>query len=76
MSNIGLEYPVPSIATKFTLLFSHIERILCDFHPLQEVQILVTNLISKYNATTDYTGFSRKLENYRSTLVSRYLGLR
>jgi hypothetical protein len=54
----------------------HIERMLCDFHPPQEVQIIVTDLINKYNATTDYTGFSRELENYRSTLVNRYLGLR
>jgi hypothetical protein len=51
----------------------HIERMLYDFYPPQKVQILVGNLIIKYNATTDYTGFRKNLENYRSTLVGRYL---
>lgn len=51
-----------------------IERMLHDFHPPQHVQILVTELINRKNATTDYSGLNMELENYRSSLVNLYLG--
>src|ERR671930_120894 len=50
-----------------------IERMLYDFYPPERVQIFVTELRNRYNATADYTGFLSELENNRSTLVSRYL---
>jgi hypothetical protein len=50
------------------------KRMLYDFHPPERVQILVAELINRFNATTDYTAFNTELENYRSTLVDRYLG--
>ena len=51
-----------------------IERMLHDFYPPQHVQILVTELINRRNATTDYSGLNMELENYRSSLVNLYLG--
>jgi hypothetical protein len=51
-----------------------IKRMLYDFNPPERAQILVSELINRFNATTDYTAFNRELENYQSTLVNRYLG--
>jgi hypothetical protein len=51
-----------------------IKRMLYDFNPPERVQILVSELINRFNATTDYTAFNMELENYRNTLVNRYLG--
>lgn len=51
-----------------------IERMLYDFYPHDRVQILVAEWKNRLNATTDYNGFYRELDDYRSTLVNRYFG--
>jgi hypothetical protein len=49
-----------------------IELMLRDFNDPQAVRAL-TELTDKYNPTTDYVSFNKKLVNYRDSLVGRYL---
>ena len=55
-------------------LINEIETRLYDFCPHEHVQAIVTEFKRRLNATTDYTAFYIELDNYRSTLVNRYLG--
>jgi hypothetical protein len=51
-----------------------IGRMLYDFYPPERAQILAADFNNRYNSTMDYIAFNRELENYRRTLVNRYLG--
>jgi hypothetical protein len=52
-----------------------IERMLQDFYPPHYVQSIIKDLINRYNSTTDYAGFDKELENFRSSIENMYLGL-
>jgi hypothetical protein len=58
---------------KIEAMLKDIERMLHDLNSTETVQILVTELTNKYIATTDYVSFIKELENYRHSLVDRYL---
>ena len=50
----------------------HIKRMLEDFYLPEQVSLIVSDLYSKYNATTNYRRFYMVLETYRGNLADRY----
>jgi hypothetical protein len=52
-----------------------IERMLQDFYLPHYVQSIITDLINRYNSTTDYAAFNKELVNFRSSVENIYLGL-
>lgn len=51
-----------------------IKRMLQDF-PRLNMQSIITDLINRYNSTTDYAGFNKELKNFRSSIENMYFGL-
>ena len=51
-----------------------IRRMLYDFHPAEQVQTLLSNLIGKLNAAPNYASMEMEVKRYRNWLVNRYLG--
>jgi hypothetical protein len=55
-------------------LINEIEQMLYDFCPHEQVQAITTDFKRKFNnTTTDYTALRTELDNYRTSLVNRYV---
>jgi hypothetical protein len=58
---------------KIEEMFNDVERMLRDFYTYERAQIIIAQWKDRFNATTDYTGFYRELNEFRTALANRYL---
>jgi hypothetical protein len=54
-------------------MLNDLERMLRDFYTYERAQIIIAQWKDRFNATTDYTGFYRELNEFRTALANRYL---
>jgi hypothetical protein len=58
---------------KIEEMFNDVERMLRDLYTYERAQIIIAQWKDRFNATTDYTGFYRELNEFRTALANRYL---